>query len=77
MGDRHPLLEMAKRARTFVRPAELLILGGLIHLFVGSTPVEAWRQHIVQSDAARSFGLDNSFVPFAPTDPEILDSRNF
>lgn len=73
-------LEMAKRARTFVRPAELLILGGLIHMFVGSTPVEGffWRQYIVQSDAARSFGLDNSFPSwFAPSDSEILDSRSF
>lgn len=72
--------EMAKRARTFLKPAEILILQSLVYIFVGHTPLEGffWRQYIVQSDAARSFGLDNAFPDwFAPTSQEVLDSRSF
>ena len=73
-------LEMAKRARSFLKPAEILILQVLIVIFVGKTPVEGffWRQYIVQSDAARSFGLDSAFPDwFAPTSQEVLDQRSF
>lgn len=74
------MLEIAKRARSFLKPAELLILQGMIFAFVGGGPVESffWRQYIVQSDAARSFGLDNAFPDwYAPTSQEVLDERNF
>jgi hypothetical protein len=73
-------LEMAKRARTFLKPAEILILQLMIGLFVGHTPVEGffWRQYEVQSDAARSFGLAGSFPDwYAPSDQAVLDSRSF
>lgn len=73
-------LEMAKRARSFLRPAEVLVLKSMIFLFVGSTPVEGffWRQYLVQSDAARSFGLAGSFPDwFAPVEQAVLDQRNF
>ncbi len=73
-------LEIAKRARSFLKPAELLILMSLIAAFVGNTPIEGffWRQYIVQSDAARSFGLDNAFPDwYAPSSQEVLDQRNF
>ena len=73
-------LEMAKRARSFLKPAEILILQAMIVIFVGQSPIEGffWKQYIVQSDAARSFGLDNAFPDwFAPTSQEVLDSRDF
>ncbi|MDA3962079.1 MAG: peptide transporter [Planctomycetota bacterium] len=73
-------LEMAKRARSFLKPSEILILQTLIFIFVGQTPIEGffWRQYIVQSDAARSFGLDTAFPDwFAPTSQEVLDQRSF
>lgn len=73
-------LEMAKRARSFLRPSEILILQSLIMIFVGQTPIEGffWRQYLVQSDAARSFGLDTAFPDwFAPTSQEVLDQRTF
>ena len=63
-------LEMAKRARSFLKPAELFILMAMIYAFVGQTPIEGffWKQYIVQSDAARSFGLDTSFPAWFRTD---------
>jgi hypothetical protein len=73
-------LEMAKRARSFLRPAELLVLMTLIGVMAGQSPVEGffWRQYLVQSDAARSFGMDNAFPDwFAPVEQDVLDQRNF
>jgi len=73
-------LEMAKRARSFLKPAEIFILMGMIMTFVGTTPVEGffWRQYLVQSDAVRSFGLSGEFPSwFAPQDQSVLDQRTF
>lgn len=73
-------LEMAKRARTFLKPAEIFILQSMIMIFIGLSPIEGffWRQYIVQSDAARSFGLAGGFPDwFAPVSQEILDTRSF
>jgi hypothetical protein len=73
-------LEMAKRARTFLKPAEIFVLQSMIAIFIGLSPVEGffWRQYIVQSDAARSFGLADSFPAwFAPVDQSVLDQRTF
>ena len=56
-------MEMAKRARSTLKPSELLLLGAMIHLFVGHSPIEGffWRQYEVQSEAAHSFGPENAF----------------
>ncbi len=73
-------LEIAKRARSFLKPAELLVLMSLITAFVGTTPIEGffWKQYVVQSDAARSFGLEGLFPDwYAPTSEEVLDRRSF
>ncbi|TVR46385.1 MAG: peptide transporter, partial [Planctomycetota bacterium] len=73
-------LEMAKRARTFLKPAEIFILQSMIMIFIGLSPIEGffWRQYIVQSDAARSFGLAGAFPDwYAPVAQEVLDTRSF
>ncbi len=73
-------LEMAKRARSFLRPAEIYILFIMIGMLVGNTPADGflWRQYLVQSDAAVSFGLADKFPSWwAPSDQAVLDSRTF
>jgi hypothetical protein len=73
-------LEMAKRARSFLRPAEIYILFGLIGVIVGHSPAEGffWRQYLVQSDAVQSFGLTDQFPSwYAPSNPAVLDQRTF
>lgn len=72
-------MEMAKRARTALKPAEIFILfamaGALVH---GPTQDFFFRQFVVQSEAARSFGLTDAFPAwYSPSDPAVLDQRNF
>ena len=72
-------LEMAKRARSALRPAEIFILFAMVGTLVGS-PMQNlfWNQFLVQSEAARGFGLSESFPAwYAPSDPAVLDSRSF
>jgi hypothetical protein len=72
-------LEMAKRARTALKPAEIFILFAMVGTLVGS-PMQSffWKQFLVQSEAARGFGLSESFPAwFAPSDPAVLDQRSF
>ena len=72
-------LEMAKRARTALRPAEIFILFSAAAALVSSpTQNFFFRQFLVQSEAARSFGLTDAFPAWwAPSDPAVLDQRNF
>ena len=72
-------LEMAKRARSVLKPAEIFILFAMVGTLVGS-PMQSlfWNQFLVQSEAARGFGLSESFPSwFAPSDPAVLDKRSF
>lgn len=72
-------LEMAKRARTALSGAEIFVLFAMVGTLVGS-PLQSlfWNQFLVQSEAARGFGLSDSFPTwFAPSDPAILDQRTF
>lgn len=72
-------LEMAKRARTGLSNAEIFVLFAMVGTLVGS-PLQGlfWNQFLVQSEAARGFGLSDSFPAwFAPTDPAVLDQRSF
>jgi hypothetical protein len=72
-------LEMAKRARSALKPAEIFILFAMVGTLVGS-PMQNffWNQFLVQSEAARGFGLTDSFPSwFAPSDPAVLDQRSF
>jgi hypothetical protein len=72
-------LEMAKRARSTLKPAELFILFAMVGTLVGS-PMQGlfWNQFLVQSEAARGFGLSDSFPAwFVPSDPAVLDQRSF
>ena len=72
-------LEMAKRARTALRPAEIFILFSAALALVSSpTQNFFFRQFLVQSEAARSFGLTDAFPSWwSPSDPAVLDQRNF
>ncbi|MBA3684998.1 MAG: peptide transporter [Planctomycetes bacterium] len=72
-------LEMAKRARTALKPAEIFILFAMAGTLVSSpTQNFFWRQYLVQSDAARSFGLGEAFPAwYAPSDSAVLDHRSF
>lgn len=72
-------IEMAKRARSALRPAEIFILFAMVGTLVGS-PLQGffWRQFFVQSEAARGFGLSDQFPAwYAPSDPAVLDQRSF
>ena len=72
-------LEMAKRARTALSGAEIFVLFAMVGTLVGS-PLQNlfWNQFLVQSEAARGFGLSDSFPAwFAPSDPAVLDQRTF
>ncbi len=72
-------LEVAKRARSSLKPAEIFILFAMVGTLVGS-PMQSffWNQFLVQSEAARGFGLTDSFPTwFAPSDPAVLDKRSF
>lgn len=72
-------LEMAKRARTALKPAEIFILFAMSGALTSSgTQDFFFRQYIVQSEAARSFGLGESFPTWwAPSDTAVLDQRSF
>jgi hypothetical protein len=73
-------LEMAKRARSFLKPAVIFLLMAMIGMVAGYTPAEGffWRQYLVQSDAVRSFGLASEFPTwYAPNDLEVLDQQTF
>jgi len=72
-------LEMAKRARTALKPAEIFILFAATAALVSSpTQNFFFRQFLVQSEAARSFGLTDKFPTwFSPTDPAVLDQMSF
>jgi hypothetical protein len=72
-------IEMAKRARSALRPAEIFILFAMVGTLVGS-PMQSffWKQFLVQSEAARGFGLSDSFPSwYAPSDQAVLDQRSF
>ncbi len=72
-------LEMAKRARSGLRPAEIFIMFAMVGTLV-SSPMQNffWRQFLVQSEAARSYGLTEMFPDwYAPTDMAVLDQQNF
>lgn len=72
-------LEMAKRARTALKPAELFILFAMAGALAHSTTQNFFfRQFLVQSEAARSFGMGDLFPTwYAPSDPDVLDQRSF
>jgi hypothetical protein len=72
-------LEMAKRARTALKPAEIFILFAMAGALAASTTQNFFfRQFLVQSEAARSFGMGDLFPTwFAPSDPDVLDQRSF
>ncbi len=72
-------LEMAKRARTGLKPAEIFILFAMVGTLV-SSPMQNffWRQFLVQSEAARSYGLSDAFPAwYAPIDQAVLDQQSF
>ncbi len=72
-------IEMAKRARSVLRPSEIFILFALVGTLTNG-PMEGmfFRQFLVQSEAARSFGLSDAFPAwYAPTSTAVLDQRNF
>ena len=73
-------LEMAKRARTFLRPAELLVLMTLIGVMAGHSPIEGffWRQYWCNR-MPRVVSVWITLFPdwFAPVEQDVLDQRNF
>ncbi|HYE05151.1 MAG TPA: peptide transporter, partial [Planctomycetota bacterium] len=71
-------MEMAKRARTALSTAELFVIMSMAGALTGG-PIEGffWRQYIVQSEAARSYGMSDMFPAwFSPGDPNVLDQRD-
>ena len=73
-------VEIAKRANASLNRANLFILfyicGAVMSQGVHGTPL--FRQFLVQSDAATSFGI-NASIPHwvAPSSPAVLDNRTF
>ncbi len=72
-------LEMAKRARTGLKNSEVFVLFAIVGTLISGPMQELFfRQFLVQSEAARSFGLSDAFPSwYAPTQAEVLDRRTF
>ncbi|GDY13801.1 hypothetical protein LBMAG53_26790 [Planctomycetota bacterium] len=72
-------LEMAKRARSGLKNSEIFILFALVGTLINGPMQELFfRQFLVQSEAARSFGLTEAFPAwYAPTQAVVLDQRTF
>ncbi len=72
-------IEVARRANKFLKKAEIFTLFYLAGAAMG-TPFAGvlWNQFYAQSAAAQAHGIMEHLPHwFAPTDPEVLSSRNF